>query len=90
MDVSSGKLWGDGCGPAQNLIPASTYAAKATGKVTAELKRKLSSMDFHIPNMSLVHLTCCSEKAAKYDDIKVVVNWRLRDLLKGILGYNEY
>ena len=47
-------------------------------------------MDFHVPNMSLVHLTCCSEKAAKYDDIKVVVNWRLRDLLKGILGYNEY
>ncbi|XP_021034137.1 glyceraldehyde-3-phosphate dehydrogenase-like [Mus caroli] len=74
-----------------NIIPASSGAAKAVGKVIPELYGKISGMTFHVPtpNVSLVDLTCCLEKPAKYDDIKKVVKLVSENPLKGILSYTE-
>ncbi|XP_044539810.1 glyceraldehyde-3-phosphate dehydrogenase-like [Gracilinanus agilis] len=91
VDGPSGKLWHDGHGAAQHIIPASTGTAMAVGKVTPELNRKLTGMAFHVatPNVSVMDLTCCLEKAAKYNDIKKVVKQAAEGSLKGILGYIE-
>jgi len=91
VDGPSGKLWRDGRGAAQNIIPASTGAAKAVGKVIPELNGKLTGMAFRVPtaDVSVVDLTCRTEKPATMDAIKKVVKEASEGKLKGILGYTE-
>uniref|UniRef100_A0A674B0Y9 glyceraldehyde-3-phosphate dehydrogenase (phosphorylating) n=1 Tax=Salmo trutta TaxID=8032 RepID=A0A674B0Y9_SALTR len=90
VDGPSGKLWRDGRGASQNIIPASTGAAKAVGKVIPELNGKLTGMAFRVPtpNVSVVDLTVRLEKAP-YDEIKKVIKAAAEGPMKGILGYTE-
>ncbi|XP_032752533.1 glyceraldehyde-3-phosphate dehydrogenase-like [Rattus rattus] len=91
VDCLSGKLWCDDHGVAQNIIPASTGAAKAVGKVIPELRGKFTSTAFGVPtpSVSVADLTCRLEKPAKCDNIKKVVKQASEGPLKGILGYTE-
>ncbi|KAL6033863.1 hypothetical protein STEG23_013464 [Scotinomys teguina] len=91
VDGPSGKLWHDGHGAAQNIIPASTGTAKAVGKVIPEMNEKLTGIAFRVPtlNVSVVDLICCLQKPAKYDGIKKVVKQASEGPLKGILCYTE-
>lgn len=91
VDGPSGKLWRDGRGAQQNIIPASTGAAKAVGKVIPALNGKLTGMAFRVPvpNVSVVDLTVRLGKPAKYEDIKAKVKEAANGSLKGILGYTE-
>jgi len=90
-DGPSGKLWRDGRASSSNIIPASTGAAKAVGKVIPELAGKLTGMSFRVPvqDVSVVDLTCRLEKSASYDAIKAVVKSASEGDLKGILAYTE-
>lgn len=91
VDGPSGKLWRDGRGASQNIIPAATGAAKAVGKVIPSLNGKLTGMAFRVPvpNVSVVDLTVRLGKDASYDDIKAKVKEASEGPLKGILGYTE-
>eukprot|EP00344_Euplotes_crassus_P009232 CAMPEP_0197010390 /NCGR_PEP_ID=MMETSP1380-20130617/54095_1 /TAXON_ID=5936 /ORGANISM="Euplotes crassus, Strain CT5" /LENGTH=192 /DNA_ID=CAMNT_0042432279 /DNA_START=7 /DNA_END=585 /DNA_ORIENTATION=- len=91
VDGPSGKDWRSGRGAGQNIIPASTGAAKAVGKVIPELNGKLTGMSFRVPNpdVSVVDLTCRLEKPASYDDIKSAIKKASEGELKGIIGYTE-
>ncbi|KAI6198284.1 Glyceraldehyde-3-phosphate dehydrogenase [Aphelenchoides fujianensis] len=91
VDGPSGKQWRDGRGAGQNIIPASTGAAKAVGKVIPELNGKLTGMAFRVPtpNVSVVDLTVRTEKPAPMDAIKKVIKEAAEGNLKGILDYTE-
>jgi len=92
VDGPSGKKWRDGRGASQNIIPASTGAAKAVGKVIPELNGKLTGMAFRVPtaNVSVVDLTVKLQKPASYDDIKAKIKeFSESDKGKRIMGYTE-
>jgi len=91
VDGPSGKDWRAGRGAGQNIIPATTGAAKAVGKVIPELNGKLTGMSFRVPNpdVSVVDLTVRLEKAAKYQEICDAIKEASQGPLKGIMGYTE-
>jgi len=91
VDGPSGKDWRAGRGAGQNVIPASTGAAKAVGKVIPELNGKLTGMAFRVPtpDVSVVDLTVRLEKGASYKEICDAVKHASENELKGILGYTE-
>jgi len=91
VDGPSKKDWRGGRAAAQNMIPSSTGAAKAVGKVIPELNGKLTGMSIRVPtaDVSVVDLTCRLEKPATYDEIKAAVKKASENELKGILGYTE-
>ncbi|XP_072326171.1 glyceraldehyde-3-phosphate dehydrogenase 2 [Scyliorhinus torazame] len=92
VDGPSSKAWRDGRGANQNIIPASTGAAKAVGKVIPELNGKLTGMAFRVPvaDVSVVDLTCRLAKSASYAEIKEAVKKASEGPLKGILGYTDH
>lgn len=91
VDGPSGKDWRSGRGAGQNIIPASTGAAKAVGKVIPALNGKLTGMALRVPNpdVSVVDLTCRLAKPTTYDEIKCAIQQASEGELKGILGYTE-
>ena len=91
VDGPSMKDWRGGRGAFSNIIPSSTGAAKAVGKVIPDLNGKLTGMSLRVPvaNVSVVDLTCRLDKPAKYDEIKAAMKKASEGPLKGILGYTE-
>ncbi|KAH0396886.1 glyceraldehyde-3-phosphate dehydrogenase, partial [Aureobasidium melanogenum] len=91
VDGPSGKDWRGGRAAAQNIIPSSTGAAKAVGKVIPQLNGKLTGMSMRVPtaNVSVVDLTARLEKGASYETIKKAIKEASEGELKGILGYTE-
>jgi glyceraldehyde 3-phosphate dehydrogenase len=91
VDGPSGKDWRGGRGASQNIIPSSTGAAKAVGKVIPHLEGKLTGMAFRVgtPDVSVVDLTCKLTKPVSYDQIVQVIKNAANGPLKGILGYTE-
>ena len=91
VDSPSKKDWRGGRGAAFNVIPSSTGAAKAVGKVMPALAGKLTGMSFRIPtaDVSVVDLTCRLEKGTSYDAIKDAVKKAADGPMKGIMGYTE-
>jgi len=91
VDGPSHKDWRGGRGAAANIIPSSTGAAKAVGKVIPSLNGKLTGMAFRVPtsDVSVVDLVARIEKPASYDDIKATMKAASENELKGILDYTE-
>lgn len=91
VDGPSKKDWRGGRAASANIIPSSTGAAKAVGKVIPELNGKLTGMSFRVPtiDVSVVDLTCRLEKAATYEEIKNAMKEAAAGSLKGILDYTE-
>lgn len=92
VDGPSGKDWRGGRTAAQNIIPSSTGAAKAVGKVIPSLNGKLTGMSMRVPtsNVSVVDLTCVLEKPASYDDIKAAIKEAAEGPLKGIILHRAH
>jgi glyceraldehyde 3-phosphate dehydrogenase len=92
VDGPSAKDWRGGRGAAFNIIPSSTGAAKAVGKVIPSLNGKLTGMSFRVPtaDVSVVDLTCRLDKAATYDEIKATMKAASESPeWAGIIGYTE-
>jgi len=91
VDGPSGKDWRAGRGAGQNVIPATTGAAKAVGKVIPELNGKLTGMSFRVPvpDVSVVDLTARLAKSTSYDEIKAAIKEASEGSMKGIMGYTE-
>ena len=91
VDGVSAKDWRGGRGASYNIIPSSTGAAKAVGKVIPSLNGKLTGMSMRVPTLdvSVVDLTVNLAKPAKYDEICAAMKKASENELKGILGYTE-
>ena len=91
VDGPSNKDWRGGRGILENIIPSSTGAAKAVGKVIPALNKKLTGMSFRVPtsDVSVVDLTVELDNPASYEEIKAEVKAQSEGALKGILGYTE-
>jgi glyceraldehyde 3-phosphate dehydrogenase len=91
VDGPSVKDWRGGRGAGQNIIPSSTGAAKAVGKVIPELNGKLTGMAFRVPtpDVSVVDLTVNLAKPASYEQIKAAMKAASEGPMAGILGYTE-
>lgn len=91
VDGPSMKDWRGGRGILENIIPSSTGAAKAVGKVMPELNGKLTGMAFRVPtsDVSVVDLTVETETAASYDDICAAMKSASEGAMKGVLAYTE-
>jgi glyceraldehyde 3-phosphate dehydrogenase len=91
VDAPSVKDWRGGRGASQNIIPSSTGAAKAVGKVIPELNGKLTGMAFRVPtaDVSVVDLTVNLAKSASYEEICTAMKNAAEGELKGIMGYTE-
>ncbi len=91
VDGPSKKDWRGGRGILENIIPSSTGAAKAVGKVLPALNGKLTGMSLRVPtsDVSFVDLTCELEKAASYEEICAAMKAASEGELKGILGYTN-
>lgn len=91
VDSPSGKDWRGGRGAQQNIIPSSTGAAKAVGKVIPELNGKLTGMAFRVPtpDVSVVDLTVRLKKETSYAEICAAMKAASEGELKGVLGYTE-
>ncbi|MDI9356415.1 MAG: type I glyceraldehyde-3-phosphate dehydrogenase [Chitinophagaceae bacterium] len=92
VDGPSLKDWRGGRGANQNIIPSSTGAAKAVGKIIPELNGKLTGMSFRVPtpNVSVVDLTCRLAKETSYEEIKSTLKKASEsNTLKKILGYTD-
>eukprot|EP00308_Calcidiscus_leptoporus_P012490 CAMPEP_0119403972 /NCGR_PEP_ID=MMETSP1334-20130426/143660_1 /TAXON_ID=127549 /ORGANISM="Calcidiscus leptoporus, Strain RCC1130" /LENGTH=415 /DNA_ID=CAMNT_0007427929 /DNA_START=48 /DNA_END=1296 /DNA_ORIENTATION=- len=91
VDGPSGKDWRGGRGAGENIIPSSTGAAKAVGKVIPSLNGKLTGMAFRVPtaDVSVVDLTIRLKKAASYAEICSAIKEASEGSLEGILGYSD-
>ena len=91
VDGPSKKDWRGGRGILENIIPSSTGAAKAVGKVLPELNGKLTGMSLRVPtsDVSFVDLTCELNTPATYDEICAAMKEASEGELKGILGYTD-
>ena len=91
VDGPSKKDWRGGRGAAANIIPSSTGAAKAVGKVIPELNGKLTGMAFRVPlqDVSVVDLTAVLDKPATYEEIMAALKEASEGPLKGVLGFTE-
>jgi glyceraldehyde 3-phosphate dehydrogenase len=91
VDGPSSKDWRGGRGILENIIPSSTGAAKAVGKVIPALNKKLTGMAFRVPtsDVSVVDLTVELDKPASYEEICAAIKAASEGPLKGILGYTD-
>ncbi len=91
VDGPSKKDWRGGRGILENIIPSSTGAAKAVGKVIPELNKKLTGMAFRVPtsDVSVVDLTVELSKEASYEEICAAMKAASEGAMKGVLGYTN-